>query len=54
MIRSSAFVEEWSNTIVPNYAVPETLFVHQADAMALIKQGKNVFMGKYILTSQIC
>ena len=46
MINRSAVVREWTETILPNYAVPTTLFDHQVDTMALIKQGRNVFLGK--------
>ena len=38
-------LKEWDEKIVPNYAVPTTLYEHQVDAMSLLKQGRNVFLG---------
>ena len=38
-------LKEWDEKIVPNYAVPTTLYEHQVDAMSLLKQGRHVFLG---------
>ena len=36
---------EWALNVVPEYSVPETLFPHQIDAMASLKEGNHVFLG---------
>ena len=46
MIDRVSITTEWLQNVVPNYAVPETLYNHQKDAMSLIRQGRNVFLGK--------
>ena len=46
MINRESINEEWAQKVVPIHQVPRKLFDHQLDAMALIKQGKNVFLGK--------
>ena len=35
----------WTNTVVPFFNVPATLFEHQADAMTLLREKKHVFLG---------
>ena len=36
----------WTDTVVPFFDVPATLFEHQADAMTLLRKQRNVFLGK--------
>ena len=45
MIDRASIAREWSQNVVPNFAVPETLYDHQMDAISLLKQGKHVFLG---------
>ena len=47
MINREIIVQEWSEKVVPAHNVPEELFAHQIDTMALIKDKKNVFLGKF-------
>ena len=47
MINREEIAREWSENIVPVHNVPENLFPHQLDSMALIRQGKDVFLGSY-------
>ena len=37
---------DWAENVVPVHHVPEVLFDHQIDAMHLLRQGDNVFLGK--------
>ena len=46
MINRELVASEWSEKIVPAHNVPNSLFDHQLDAMALLKGGKHVFLGK--------
>ena len=45
MINTDVITSEWSENVVPVHAVPENLFPHQVDTMALVKEGKHVFLG---------
>ena len=45
MINRELIASEWLDKVVPVHPVPQKLFDHQMDAMSLIKQGKNVFLG---------
>ena len=40
---------EWLESVVPLHPVPQVLFPHQLDAMALLKEGNHVFLGIHIL-----
>ena len=40
-------ISEWSENVVPVHAVPQNLFSHQVDTMALVKEGRHVFLGIY-------
>ena len=46
MINRELVASAWSEKIVPAHNVPNSLFDHQLDAMALLKGGKHVFLGK--------
>ena len=45
MINQEIIVQELSEKVVPVHNVPEDLFAHQIDTMALIKDRKHVFLG---------
>ena len=45
IINRELIASEWAEKVVPVHPVPETLFDHQLDAMSLIHQGQNVFLG---------
>ena len=47
MINRQLIAEEWSEKVTPAYNVPKELFEHQLDAMALLKEGKHVFLGMH-------
>ena len=53
MINTTTFDTIWTETIVPVYDVPKTLFKHQLDAMSLLFNGENVFLGKFFLNQMI-
>ena len=44
MIDKSQALSDWA-AVVLDYPVPARLHDHQADAMALLKEGKHVFLG---------
>ena len=46
MLNRAYMQELWSETVTPFYNVPNTLFEHQADAMCLLRNHRNVFLGK--------
>ena len=50
MINRELIASEWSEKVVPLHNVPNDLFEHQLDAMALLNDGKHVFLG----TKSIC
>ena len=45
MIDREQVLRDWSR-VLSDYPVPSNLRDHQIDAMALLKQGKHVFLGK--------
>ena len=45
MVDRSRIVKKWGENVVNNYDVPGTLFDHQLDSIALLQQGRNVFLG---------
>ena len=45
MINRESIADDWAQKVVPVHPVPSILFDHQLDAMSLIKQGMNVFLG---------
>ena len=45
MVDRSRIIKEWGENVVTNYDVPSTLFAHQLDSIALLQQGRNVFLG---------
>ena len=47
MINRQLIAEEWSEKVTPAHNVPKELFEHQLDAMALLKEGKHVFLGMH-------
>ena len=49
MVDRETIASDWASKVVPVHPVPEKLFDHQMDAMSLIKQGKNVFLGNSLL-----
>ena len=49
MADRETIASDWASKVVPVHPVPEKLFDHQMDAMSLIKQGKNVFLGNSLL-----
>ena len=53
MINSDRIISEWSENVVPVHAVPHNLFPHQVDAMALVKEGRHVFLGIYSPTPDL-
>ena len=48
MIDTGPLLRDWQE-VVANYPVPAQLYDHQVDAMALLKEGKHVFLGKEIV-----
>ena len=46
MIDKEQVLRDWDEVVL-NHPVPRTLHEHQIDAMSLLQQGKNVFLGKY-------
>ena len=48
MLDRVSIVRDWAENVVPVHQVPEVLFDHQIDAMHLLRQGDNVFLGKKI------
>ena len=48
MINRQLIAEEWSEKVTPAHNVPKELFEHQLDAMALLKEGKHVFLGMHL------
>ena len=46
MLDRVSIVRDWAENVVPVHQVPEVLFDHQIDAMHLLRQGDNVFLGK--------
>ena len=53
MINRELIVSEWSENVVPLHKVPQNLFPHQVDAMALIKDGNHVFLGNILPPSRV-
>ena len=49
MIDRELINAEWAENVIPSHPVPQALFPHQVDAMALIKEGMHVFLGAYLL-----
>ena len=47
MIEREQVLRDWSE-VLSNHPVPSNLRDHQIDAMALLKQGKHVFLGMEI------
>jgi ATP-dependent helicase YprA (DUF1998 family) len=45
MINRELISSEWSEKVVPVHPVPPDLFPHQLDSMALLREGRNVFLG---------
>ena len=45
MSKREELTKEWKEKVIPHYAVPHDLRPHQIDAMSLLKQGHNVFLG---------
>ena len=50
MVDRESVLRDWA-IVRQNYPVPTNLHDHQIDAMGLLKEGRNVFLGKY--TAQI-
>ena len=50
MINRESIATEWREKVVPGYKVPNDLFEHQIDAMALLKEGKHVLLGNPVIT----
>ena len=46
MINRETIASIWAENIVPVHPVPTNLFPHQLDTMALLRDGRNVFLGK--------
>ena len=45
MLNRTSISNKWSQDIVVNYDVPKNLHDHQLDTIALLQQGKHVFLG---------
>ena len=50
MLDRVSIPRDWADNVVPVHQVPEVLFDHQIDAMHLIRQEQNVFLGKIFIT----
>ena len=48
MVDRTQVLAEWADVVL-KHPVPSHLYDHQVDAMALLKEGKNVFLGKIFL-----
>ena len=46
MVDRESILRDWA-IVRQNYPVPTNLHDHQIDAMGLLKEGRNVFLGKY-------
>ena len=46
MLDRGSVPRDWAENVVPVHQVPAVLFDHQIDAMHLLRQGDNVFLGK--------